>query len=608
MEMHKSSFEIPSEEYNKQISNANISLRVNAGYLPIAEALKSFIDYDKVAIITRHSIRGEDYSVSGPLTDLGKTVAEDLGKTLKAEFGEKTLALYATDFIRTKDTASLINKGWNDIETSQIDTTKDIISSDYFGLSGSWTDIATNAQTDGIKNKVEIWKSLFIEGMPDGLSWWVSHDSLLVPLVYHLGNFNPEKYKQLYELSNLPWVSPLTGIIIAIRDNDVHIEVVTGLNIGFISSEDYNYDYSNDGHDVNKLRDLVATTLTHPRVTTEFNSKPDLSYIFDHSNISNPLYCQDNTYDGCGQCVACQNCDNGCQTSCQGCDGCNACQTCFSCQAKCQTEGYSWTLYKEKITTCSSCVECDICVGGYTKSYVTNCNPCNSCYTTEQVSTWSECSGCQWGCTSCTSCNGCNDNSVAACVDFYYNCGVRLIADLPSDFKICSPCWGCHASCTDCNSCNSCNSCAGKYGRPDTCTQYFSCSGCIGCDGCTESCAGCTGRCYGCNGCTSCTGCQNCTGCQASCTTNCQGGCFGGCVGCNSKTTPTGYLCDGCTQEQPITRCVPGCETTCYAGCTNTYDYRWKRYNCSDKCMTCVGIDAYACTSCYQKNYDVEYK
>ena len=105
--------EIPSEEYNKQISNANISLRVNAGYLPIAEALKSFIDYDKVAIITRHSIRGEDYSASGPLTDLGKTVAENIGKHLKAEFGEKSIALYSTDTVRTRDTASLINKGWN---------------------------------------------------------------------------------------------------------------------------------------------------------------------------------------------------------------------------------------------------------------------------------------------------------------------------------------------------------------------------------------------------------------------------------------------------------------------------------------------------------------
>lgn len=607
MEIHKSSFEIPSEEYNKQISNANISLRVSAGYLPIAEALKSFIDYDKVAIITRHSIRGGDSSASGPLTELGKTVAENLGKKLKTIFGKKTIALYATDFVRCKDTANLINKGWNDIASSSIDTTKNIINGGYFGISGSWTDIVNNVRTDNIKNKVNIWKSSFINEMPNGLSWWVSHDSLLVPLIYNLGNFNPEKYKQLYKLNKLPWISPLTGIIIAIKGNNTYIDVVTGLNTGFISSDDTNHDYSNDDSTINKLGDLVATTFTHPNVTSQFKSKPDTSYIFDKSSTnSNPLYC-DSTYAGCGQCVACQNCDSGCQTSCQGCDGCNACQTCFSCQAKCQTQGYSWTLYTEKITACSSCVTCATCVGGYTKSYVTDCNPCNSCYTTEQVATWSECSGCQWGCTSCTSCNGCNDNSVAACVPFFYNIGIHTI---------CSPCVSCHASCTSCNHCNGCDSCNNcyqhGYGSRPTCSYYFGyrCSSCYDdcTNGCTSSCHGCTGKCYGCNGCTSCTGCQNCTGCQAACTGNCQGGCYGGCVSCNSKTTPTGYKCDGCTNEQPITRCVPGCETGCYAGCTNTYDNRWKRYRCSDRCMTCVGIDAYACTSCYQKNYDVEYK
>lgn len=583
MEIYKSSFKIPSDGYNKQISNANISLRINAGYLPITEALKSFISYDKVAIITCNSIEA--------------TVAENLGKKLKTEFGEKTLALYTTDYVKCKDTACFINKGWNGVESPNIDTTKNIINDTYFGLSGSWTNIVTNARTDNIKKKAENWKSSFINEMPSGLSWWVSRDTLLVPLIYNLGNFNPEKYQQLYKLNNLPWISPLTGIIIAIKGNDTYIDVVTGLNTGFISSDDTNHDYSNDDSTINKLGDLVATTFTHPNVTSQFKSKPDISYIFDKSSTnSNPLYC-DSAYAGCGQCVACQNCDAGCQTDCQGCNGCNNCQSCVSCQAKCQTQGYSWTLYTEKITACSSCVTCATCVGGYTKSYVTDCNPCNSCYTTEQVATWSECTGCQWGCTSCTSCNGCNDNSVAACVPFFYNIGISMI---------CSPCVSCHASCTSCNHCNGCDSCNNCYHQsygssPSSCNN--SCTG-----GCTSYCHGCTGKCYGCNGCTSCTGCQNCTGCQAACTGNCQGECYGGCVSCNSKTTPTGYKCDGCTNEQPITRCVPGCETGCYAGCTDTYDNRWKRYRCSDRCMTCVGIDAYACTSCYQKNYDVEYK
>src|SRR5574344_731827 len=224
MEIYKSSFEVPSEDYKKQITNGIYSLKVEAGSLNIIDALKSFIDYDKVAIITRHSIRGEDYSASGPLTDLGKTVAENLGKKLKDQFGERAIALYSTNTVRTKDTASLINKGWNNIETSEIDTLKDIINGDYFGISGSWPEITEIVRAPEFKDRVETWKSDFISEMPDGLSWWVSHDSLLVPLVYNISDFNPEKYKQLYKLDKLPWVSPLTGIIIAIKNDDIHIE------------------------------------------------------------------------------------------------------------------------------------------------------------------------------------------------------------------------------------------------------------------------------------------------------------------------------------------------------------------------------------------------
>lgn len=589
MEMHKSSFEVPSKDYNKQITNGIYSLKIEAGYLNIVDALKSFIDYDKVAIITRHSIRGEDSSASGPLTELGKTAAENVGKQLKNQFGERSITLYSTNTVRTKDTVALINKGWNNVETSEIDTTKSIINGDYFGVSGSWTDIVDNVRTDAIKNKVNTWKSSFISEMPNGLSWWVSHDSLLVPLVYNISDFNPEKYKQLYKFEYLPWVSPLSGIIIAIKNDDIQIKVISCLETGFISSNDYGHDYTEDVENPEELRkkNLVATTFTHPRVDNTYKSKPDLSYIFDQSDTnSNPLYC-DSTYEGCGSCVACQNCDSGCQTSCQGCDGCNSCQSCVSCQAKCQTEGYSWTLYKEKITTCSSCVDCRDCVGGYTKKYVTDCNPCNSCYGQQQVKTWSQCTGCQWGCTGCNLCNGCNDGCTSN--------GQGCVA--------------CHDSCTGCRSCNGCRSgCTSGTSHTNSCSYTYSsgCRPCVSCDQCT-GCNSCTGNCWGCDGCTACTACQSCASCQ-TCTASCQSTCYNGCISCNSQTTVTEWRCDGCTQEQPITRCVPGCETTCYAGCTNTYDSRWKRYNCSDKCMTCVGIDAYACTSCYQKNYDVEYK
>lgn len=589
MEMHKSSFEVPSEDYKKQITNGIYSLKVEAGSLNIIDALKSFIDYDKVAIITRHSIRGEDYSASGPLTDLGKTAAENVGKQLKAEFGERSIALYSTNTLRTRDTASLINKGWNDIETSEIDTSKDIINGGYFEVSGSWPEITESVQTPEVKNKVETWKSDFIREMPDGLSWWVSHDSLLVPLVYNISDFNPEKYKQLYKFEYLPWVSPLSGIIIAIKNDDIQIKVINCLETGFISSNDYDHDFEKDVLNPKELQEknLVATTFTHPRVDNTYKSKPDLSYIFDQSSTnSNPLYC-DSTYAGCGSCVACQNCDSGCQTSCQECDGCNTCQTCYSCQALCQNGKYSYTLYKEKITQCSSCVECDTCDGRYTKSYVTDCNPCNSCYGQQQVKTWSQCSGCQWGCTGCNLCDGCNDGCTSNGQGCVY----------------------CHNSCTGCRSCFGCVSgCTRGTSDPNTCSYYYTstCKPCASCNQCND-CNSCTGNCWGCDGCTACTACQNCASCQ-TCTAYCQSTCYGGCVNCNSQTTPTSYTCDGCTNEQPIISCVFYCETGCYRGCTADNSYKYKRYNCNDLCMTCVGIDEYACTSCYQKNYDVEYK
>lgn len=587
MEMHKSSFEVPSKDYKKQITNGIYSLKVEAGSLNIIDALKSFIDYDKVAIVTRHSIRGEDYSVSGPLTDLGKTAAENVGKQLKAEFGERSIALYSTNTVRTKDTASLINKGWNDIETSEIDTSKDIINGGYFEVSGSWPEITESVQTPEVKNKVETWKSDFIREMPDGLSWWVSHDSLLVPLVYNISDFNPEKYKQLYKFDYLPWVSPLSGIIIAIKNDDIQIKVINCLETGFISSNDYDHDFEKDVLNPKELQEknLVATTFTHPKVDNTYKSKPDLSYIFDKSGTNSyPLYC-DSTYAGCGSCVACQNCDSGCQTSCQECNGCNTCQTCYSCQALCQNGKYSYTLYKEKITQCSSCVECDTCDGRYTKLYVTDCNPCNSCYGQQQVKTWSQCSGCQWGCTGCNLCNGCNDG----CTSNGQGCSF------------------CHNSCTGCRSCNGCASgCTGGTSLVDTCSYfYYGCDSCRSCYQCT-SCNSCTGYCWGCDGCTACTACQSCASCQ-TCTASCQSTCYNGCISCDSQTTPTSYKCDGCTNEQPITRCVPYCETGCYKGCTADNSYKYKRYNCNDLCMTCVGIDEYACTSCYQENYDVEF-
>ena len=240
MEIFANDGGLPSASSIKDVSAKSTTLKINIASLPIEVALKDFINYDKVAIITRHSIRGDDTSASGPLTDLGKTAAENLGKKLKDIFGQKNVKFFATDTVRTKDTCNFINKGWNSNQSPVIDVSKNIINGNYFNVSGSWHDITTISKTTAIKNKVAEWKNLFYNEMPDGISWWVSHDSFLVPIIYNTDNFNPLGLKDLLKLSSDPWISPLTGIIVGIKNNSVKLRIVTGLETGAISGASNN--------------------------------------------------------------------------------------------------------------------------------------------------------------------------------------------------------------------------------------------------------------------------------------------------------------------------------------------------------------------------------
>ena len=469
MEIFANDGGLPSTSSIKDISAKSTTLKINIASLPIEVALKDFISYDKVAIVTRHSIRGDDTSASGPLTDLGKTAAENLGKKLKDIFGQRNVKFFATDTVRTKDTCNFINKGWNNNQSPTIDVSKNIINGNYFNVSGSWHDITTTSKTTAIKNKVVEWKNLFYDEMPDGISWWVSHDSFLVPIVYNTDNFNPIGLKDLLKLSSDPWISPLTGIIIGIKNNSVKVRIITGLETGFISDTgDWSHDYTDDVLNIRSVEKskIVATTYTHPKAIG-YNATADLDYIFDKDGTNNhPLYCVSN-YEGCGKCVSCQTCDGGCQTACQNCDICDSCQTCVSCQTICQTSGYSKQEARVRVqNSCStSCQGCNTCVGGYRLIYKADCYHCDGCY--NDVANYSGCSQCQWWCVSCVGCvsgYGAQYDGPTWCSSYVDYC------------KNCDSCHGtcrstCYSGCTNCQACNgTCNS--------NTSIVSYACWGC----------------------------------------------------------------------------------------------------------------------------------
>lgn len=346
MELQEKSFNLSK----KFIENTPTTLKVDLMAMPIDLALQNFIDFKKVAVITRHSIRGEDYSELGDLIEIGQIAAENLGKKIKNLIGPHEVSYFSTNVARCKSTCKFINKGWNDDQDPEINLEKSpLIDSNYFDYSGtdwSWVNITNLVlNSEEIKEQALSWKENFLQEMPEGLSWWVSHDSFVLPLVYTLTNFDPQEYSRIKRFENLPWTSPLTGIIIAVgKDDEIFIKAITGLETGFVDSNDYDHDFTDDAlipQDL-ELNRHVATTYSHPDAVF-INAFQDEDYIFDDETTKgNPLYCE-NLFEGCvGQCVSCQTCVD-CQTDCyDSCVSCNSCQNCVDCQTGCQTRGYGY--------------------------------------------------------------------------------------------------------------------------------------------------------------------------------------------------------------------------------------------------------------------------
>lgn len=427
----------------KNISVDSTTLKVDCVSLPIEVALKDFSDYDRVAIILNCSSVDLTYyseSVSSPIY----SAAANLGRKLQNIFGQKDVSLYAKNTDLARNVCTSIDKYWNNHQSFSIKTSS-MIDGNTFGVSGSWDNIIAQSKTTNMKSQVGYWQKSFASSLPSGLSLWVTDDIVLVPIIYNTEMFDPEAAKTALNISTYPWISPLTGVIVGVKNNSVNARIISGLEVGFISTGGQDNPFVHMtalvNNDLARRNKRVATTYRYPNVTG--NLKADLDYTFDKGNTNNhPLYCV-SPFDGCGACLKCQKCVSGCQ-ACVNCDSCDSCQNCNSCQTVCQTSGYSKQDALVRVpNSCNStnCNGCNTCVGGYQLTYKVDYYPCKACV----ANTGADPSGCSG--TGCAPCWGCNSETALMCVP---TCETGCYKGCTADNATYYNRWHCDSTCMTC--------------------------------------------------------------------------------------------------------------------------------------------------------------
>ena len=431
-----------SNTSRRNISVDSTTLKVDYVSLPIEVALKDFSDYDKVAIILNCStVEASEYGQF--VSRYIYLEAENLGKKLQDIFGQKDVSLYSKETDLAKGVCSAIDKYWNSHQNPAIQINS-MINGNTFGVSGSWDNIIAQSKTAAMKSQVGYWQKSFANSMPSGLSLWVTDDIVLVPIIYTTDNFDPEVIKTSMKIATDPWISPLTGVIVGVKNNAVNARVITGLELGFLDNR-YSGPFTHMAALANngpaKIKKLIATTYKYGNLIGKL--KADLDYTFDKSNAnSHPLYCVSN-FNGCGACNSdCHNCFSGCQ-ACVSCDSCDSCQNCNSCQTVCQTSGYSKqnALVRVANSCSTSCNGCDTCVGGYHLTYIVDYYPCKACV----ASTGPDPSGCSG--TGCAPCWGCNSETALRCVP---TCETGCYKGCTADNATYYNRWHCDSTCMTC--------------------------------------------------------------------------------------------------------------------------------------------------------------
>ena len=137
---YKNAFEIPSPSGKKVILPGYKSLKISLSVLPLWEAFNKYKDYDKVAIVTRHSIR-EDWDPNRDsstllLVDRGIEAAKKVGALFKEHAGNIDFKYFSTGVQRCTDTAKYIAEGLGKKPITVDESQWAIISGTYFDFTG----------------------------------------------------------------------------------------------------------------------------------------------------------------------------------------------------------------------------------------------------------------------------------------------------------------------------------------------------------------------------------------------------------------------------------------------------------------------------------------
>lgn len=221
----------------------------------------------KVALVMRHSIR-EDINADGSggmLTEQGRIAAQAVGANIKIPSNIQ-VTYYGTWVQRTIDTCKNIEYGRTGnynvtVNHSPVVNGKEILNGGYFqigngNIENGWpglTDYALGLKKYDFmlepKKGSEDWLKAMLSVMPNGLSIWVSHDFQMVPLLYNLTRMTVSEANEIKQKNGFrqnPWTSPLSGIAIINNDGNISVKRIKGLKNGFISSDDYGHDFTQD--------------------------------------------------------------------------------------------------------------------------------------------------------------------------------------------------------------------------------------------------------------------------------------------------------------------------------------------------------------------------
>ena len=239
---------------NKYIEESHVT-----DFTPVQTVVKNLAETEKLILILRHAARGDDYSITGPLSEAGLMQAYKLGESLKKDSLNRDstkddIQIYyaASQFVRAHQTNSQIAKGRGELDT--LADTIPALNDNWFMISdslyrdardkngGAWNFIAKWAYEGGFtgvmynleERSTELLEDQVIPAFEKSgkqVGIFVSHDMVMMPLVVYASGKNINlKY---HENQTNRWLNYLGGIAIVFKPDGTRVfYVVRGLDSG----------------------------------------------------------------------------------------------------------------------------------------------------------------------------------------------------------------------------------------------------------------------------------------------------------------------------------------------------------------------------------------